>query len=65
MLKVKYVGIGGIGDHKCYEDKEGNIFFKEYYRDIFYTGAYRNKYGDIYGEPNEKVKEKVVIVEEF
>lgn len=52
MLKVKYVGIGGMGmDHKCYEDKEGNIFFKEYYRDIFYTGAYRNKYGDIYGEP--------------
>lgn len=66
VLKVKYVGIGGMGmDYKCYEDKEGNIFFKEYYRDIFYTGAYRNKYGDIYGEPNEKVEEKVVIVEGF
>lgn len=66
VLKVKYVGIGGMGmDYKCYEDKEGNIFFKEYYRDIFYTGAYRNKYDDICDEPNERVKGKVAIVEEF
>lgn len=66
MLKVKYVGIGGTGlDYKCYEDKEGNIFFKEHYRDIFYTGTYRDKYDDICGEPNERVKWKVAIVEEF
>lgn len=53
-MKVSFIGFGGYTEYPCYEDEKGKLYF-----DIndgrnglaLYTGAYRDKYGDIDGEP--------------
>lgn len=62
-MKVKYVGFGGYGtEYPCYEDENGKLYF-----DInhgrnelrLYSGAYKDDYGDICGEPNTSITEDV------
>lgn len=54
MLDVKYAGFGGYMEVPCYEDENGKLYFDEN-NGIgglnLYTGAYRDEFGDILGEP--------------
>lgn len=69
-MKVKYIGFGGeYRDYPCYKDENGKIYF-----DIndgrnglnLYTGAWQEDgYGEIYGEPNTQVIEKIECDEPF
>ena len=69
-MKIKFIGFDGSGfdEHPCYEDENGKLYF-----DInngrnglnIYSGAYRDKYGDICGEPYAKVKEPIECDEPF
>ncbi len=57
-IRVKYIGMGGIIEKPCYEDENGKIYFDENDGNgslLLYTGAYRDKYGDICGEPCSRV----------
>lgn len=61
-MKVSFIGFGGYTEYPCYEDEKGKLYF-----DIndgrnglaLYTGAYRDKYGDIDGEPCYSVKDNI------
>lgn len=68
-MKIKYIGFScGIGVYPCYEDENGKLYF-----DInsgknglnIYSGAYKDKYGDICGEPYAKVYEQIECDEPF
>ena len=59
-MKVKYIGFGGYMEKPCYQDENGKIYFDE--NDgrgelNLYTGAYKDEYGEIWGEPYDRVKE--------
>lgn len=61
-MKVKFVGFGGYLDTPCYEDENGNLYFDNNHGRnglALYTGAYRDKYGDIDGEPCYYVKDNI------
>lgn len=61
-MKVKYIGKGGFLDTPVYEDENGKLYFDEnngYGELSLYTGAYRDEYGEIWGEPCNIVKEPV------
>ena len=61
-MKVKYIGKGGFLDTPVYESENGKLYFDEnngYGELSLYTGAYRDKYGEIWGEPCNAVKEPV------
>lgn len=61
-MKVKYVGDGGYLDTPVYEDENGKLYFDTnngYGELSLYTGAYRDEYGDIMGEPCNAVKEPI------
>ena len=70
MLKVTYVGKGGIGmDSPCYKDQNG-----KYYFDVnegngtlnLYDGAYINEETkEIYGEPNRHIETEIVCDEPY
>lgn len=69
MLKVTYVGFGGgFMEYPCYEDESGKMHF-----DLndgknglnLHTGAYRDGYGEICGEPNTRITQEVVCEEPF
>lgn len=67
-MKVKFVGFGGYMDMPCYEDENGKIYFDE--NDgrnglNLYTGAYREEWGEICGEPNTRVMENIECEEPF
>ena len=68
MLDVKYAGFGGYMEVPCYEDENGKLYFDEN-NGIgglnLYTGAYRDEFGDILGEPDKKVTEDVRCAEPF
>ena len=68
MLNVKYAGFGGYMEVPCYEDEKGKLYFDEN-NGIgglnLYTGAYRDEFGDILGEPDKKVTEDVRCAEPF
>lgn len=68
MLDVKYAGFGGYMEVPCYEDESGKLYFDEN-NGIgglnLYTGAYRDEFGDILGEPDKKVTEDVRCAEPF
>lgn len=68
-MKVKYIGFGGgYLEYPCYEDKNGKIYF-----DLndgrnglnLHTGAYKDEYEEILGEPNRRVTEAVECDEPF
>lgn len=61
-MKVKFVGFGGYMETPCYEDENGKLYFDENNGRNglnLYTGAYREEFGEIYGEPNIRVTETV------
>ena len=69
-MKVKFVGFGGSCiDYPCYEDENGELYFDT--NDgrnglDLYTGAYRHpEDGDIWGEPNIHIVEKIECDEPF
>lgn len=67
-MKVKYVGFGGYMEVPCYEDENGKLYFDENNGSnglALYTGAYREEWGEICGEPNTRVTEEVVCDEPF
>lgn len=68
MLDVKYAGFGGYMEVPCYEDENGKLYFDEN-NGIgglnLYTGAYRDEFGEILGEPDKKVTEDVRCAEPF
>lgn len=68
MLNVRYAGFGGNMEVPCYEDEKGKLYFDEN-NGVgvlnLYTGAYRDEFGDILGEPDKKVTEVVRCVEPF
>lgn len=58
-MKVKYIGTGGHVSYPCYEDEIGNIYFDISFgvgRMHLYTGAYKDEFGEICGEPNKEIK---------
>lgn len=61
MLIVKFVGFGGSGlDYPCYEDGNGKLYFdcnNGCGRLNLHTGAYRDSFGDICGEPDRRSEE--------
>lgn len=67
-MKLKYVGFGGYGEYPCYEDENKKVYF-----DInngkgglnIYSGAYKDEFGDICGEPCSKVNEDIECDEPF
>ena len=67
-MKIKYIGFGGIGEYPCYEDENGKVYF-----DInngknglnIYSGAYKDEFEDICGEPYAEVKEPIECDEPF
>lgn len=68
MLDVKYAGFGGYMEVPCYEDGNGKLYFDENNGTgglNLYTGAYRDEFGDILGEPDKKVEEEVRCAEPF
>ena len=69
MLKVKYIGFGGILEYPCYEDENGHIYFDTNDGRCglnLSTGAYRHpEDGDIWGEPCESINEEVECDEPF
>lgn len=68
MLKVKFVGFGGYMEVPCYEDENGKLYFDENNGRNgleLYTGAYREEWGEICGEPNRRVTEEIVCDEPF
>ena len=65
-MEVKYVGIGGSGvDYPCYEDDNGRLYFDTNFGrgnlDL-HTGAYMDEFGDICGEPDRRVIDKVMLM---
>ena len=61
-MKVTYIGMGGYIDTPVYEDENGRLYFDTnngYGMLNLFTGAYRDKYGDIGGEPCYYVKENI------
>lgn len=67
-MKVKFVGFGGFMEVPCYEDKNGKVYFDENNGKggiDLYTGAYRNDYGEICGEPNIQVTVPIECDEPF
>lgn len=61
-MKVKYIGMGGYIDTPVYEDENGRLYFdtNNGYGELYLcTGAYRNEYGFIDGEPGNTVTEPV------
>lgn len=68
MLKVKYVGFGGYMEVPCYEDENGKLYFDENNGRnelALYTGAYREEWGEICGEPCNRVTEEVICDDPF
>lgn len=67
-MKVKFVGFGGYMETPCYEDENGRLYFDENNGKNglnLYTGAYREEWGEICGEPNMKVREDIECDEPF
>ena len=68
MLNVRYAGFCGNMEVPCFEDEKGKLYFDEN-NGVgvlnLYTGAYRDEFGDILGEPDKKVTEVVRCVEPF
>lgn len=67
-MKVKFVGFGGNMEVPCYEDENGKLYFDENNGrnglDL-YTGAYKEEWGEICGEPNTRVTEEIECDEPF
>lgn len=67
-MKVKFIGFGGYENVPCYEDKNGKIYFDQNNgrgKIILYTGAYRDEYGEICGEPYAQVTVPIECDEPF
>lgn len=67
-MKVKFVGFGGYMEMPCYEDENGKLYFDENNGRNglnLYTGAYREEFGEICGEPNTRVTEAIECDEPF
>lgn len=67
-MKVKYVGYDGYMEYPCYEDENGKLYFDGNNGKnglCLYTGAYRDSFGEICGEPNTLVTEPVDCDEPF
>lgn len=67
-MKVKFVGFGGYMEVPCYEDENGKLYFDENNGrnglDL-YTGAYKEEWGEICGEPNTRITEEIECDEPF
>lgn len=67
-MKVKFVGFGGYMEVPCYEDENGKLYFDEnngHNGLDLYTGAYKEEWGEICGEPNTRVTEEIECDEPF
>ena len=57
MLYLKYIGTGGtVFDYPVYEDQNKKLYFDITFGNkipTLYTGAYRDDFDEIQGEPNE------------
>lgn len=63
MLRVKYIGFGGVFiEYPCYEDEKGKIYFDlndGRNRLDLHTGAYRDECDEICGEPCKRITEEI------
>lgn len=58
-MKLTFVGYGGAKNYPCYEDNQGRIYFDTNFgrgKLLLYTGATKNKMGEIVGEPTTPIK---------
>ena len=67
-MKLKFVGFGGCMEVPCYEDENEKLYFDENNGRnglCLYTGARRDEFGEICGEPYNRVTDKVECDEPF
>lgn len=68
-MVVKFVGFGGNGiEYPCYEDENGKLYFDTNFGRnelCLHSGAYRDSFDEICGEPNKRVSDDITCANPF